>query len=99
MTATLIDTRQEHGATRRARIARPSVRAWTGRSAMTVATDSGLPRVKTAGTRQTRVSAMRPLAVRAAEPAVGARAGADAPHTFAARRSLASGHRQHRWRG
>jgi hypothetical protein len=41
------------------------VRSWTGRSAVAWATDSHLPRMATAGTRVTRVSAMRTLPVRA----------------------------------
>jgi hypothetical protein len=47
---------------------RPSVgrmRSWTGRSAVACATDSHLSRLATAGTRVTRVSAMRLLPVRA----------------------------------
>ena len=48
--------------------ARPPVgrtRSWTGRSAVAGATDSHLSRLATAGTRVTRVSAMRLLPVRA----------------------------------
>jgi len=41
------------------------VRSWTGRSAVAWATDSHLSRLTTAGTRVTRVSAMRTLPVRA----------------------------------
>jgi hypothetical protein len=41
------------------------VRSWTGRSAVACATDSHLSRLATAGTRVTRVSAMRLLPVRA----------------------------------
>jgi hypothetical protein len=41
-----------------------SVRSWTGRSAMSSATDSHLSRLVTAGTRMTRVSAMRAVATR-----------------------------------
>ena len=41
------------------------VRSWTGRSAVACATDSHLSTLATAGTRVTRVSAMRPLPVRA----------------------------------
>ena len=41
------------------------VRSWTGRSAVALATDSHLSRLATAGTRVTRVSAMRLLPVRA----------------------------------
>ena len=41
------------------------VRSWTGRSAVACATDSHLSRLTTAGTRVTRVSAMRTLPVRA----------------------------------
>jgi hypothetical protein len=41
------------------------VRSWTGRSAVARATDSRLSRLTTAGTRVTRVSAMRALPVRA----------------------------------
>lgn len=47
---------------------RPSagrVRSWTGRSAVASATDSHLSKLATAGTRVTRVSAMRILPVRA----------------------------------
>jgi hypothetical protein len=40
-------------------------RSWTGRSAVAGATDSHLSRLATAGTRVTRVSAMRFLPVRA----------------------------------
>ena len=41
------------------------VRSWTGRSAVACATDSHLSKLATAGTRVTRVSAMRLLPVRA----------------------------------
>src|SRR4051794_28510066 len=41
------------------------VRSWTGRSAVACATDSHLSTLTTAGTRVTRVSAMRLLPVRA----------------------------------
>ena len=41
------------------------VRSWTGRSAVACATDSHLSRLATAGTRVTRVSAMRIPTVRA----------------------------------
>ena len=41
------------------------VRSWTGRSAVASATDSHLSTLATAGTRVTRVSAMRLLSVRA----------------------------------
>jgi hypothetical protein len=47
---------------------RPSVgraRSWTGRSAVARATESHLSTLATAGTRVTRVSAMRSLPVRA----------------------------------
>jgi hypothetical protein len=40
------------------------VRSWTGRSAVACATDSHLSTLTTAGTRVTRVSAMRLLPVR-----------------------------------
>jgi hypothetical protein len=40
-------------------------RSWTGRSAVACATDSHLSSLATAGTRVTRVSAMRLLTVRA----------------------------------
>jgi hypothetical protein len=40
------------------------VRSWTGRAAVACATDSHLSRLATAGTRVTRVSAMRFLPVR-----------------------------------
>jgi hypothetical protein len=40
-------------------------RSWTGRSAVASATDSHLSRLATAGTRVTRVSAMRLLSARA----------------------------------
>ena len=40
------------------------VRSWTGRSAVAWATDSHLSKLATAGTRVTRVSAMRTLPVR-----------------------------------
>jgi hypothetical protein len=45
------------------------VRSWTGRSAVACATDSHLSKLATAGTRVTRVSAMRILPVRADRPA------------------------------
>lgn len=48
-------------------VTRPSVRrvrSWTGRSAVAGATDSHLSRLTTAGTRVTRVSAMRLSSVR-----------------------------------
>ncbi len=45
-----------------------SVRSWTGRSAMTSATQTPRPHLATAGTRQTRVSAMRIAAPRTATP-------------------------------
>jgi len=40
--------------------------SWTGRSAMSLATDSALSRLVTAGTRKSRVSEMRDAAARAA---------------------------------
>lgn len=40
------------------------IRSWTGRSAMSRATETGLSRYATAGARQTRVSAMRAAARR-----------------------------------
>ena len=46
------------------RVLAGSVRSWTGRSAMSYATDSHLPHLVTAGTRMTRVSAMRAVATR-----------------------------------
>lgn len=50
------------------------VRSWTGRSAVACATDSHLSRLATAGTRVTRVSALRLVPVRADRSAVqGAR--------------------------
>ena len=52
---------------------RPSVaraRSWTGRSAVARATDSHLSRLAMAGTRVTRVSAMRLVRVRADRSAV-----------------------------
>ena len=55
----------------RARVARPAparVRSWTGRAAMSVATDSGLPHLVTAGTHRTRVSEMRLAAARTGRP-------------------------------
>jgi len=42
------------------------VRSWTGRSAVACATDSELSRLATAGTRVTRVSALRLVGVRGA---------------------------------
>ena len=54
-----------------------SVRSWTGRSAMSYATDSHLSHLLIAGTRMTRVSAMRVRVARAGRrPIVGAAAGA-----------------------
>jgi hypothetical protein len=52
-----------------------SVRSWTGRSAMTSATQTPRPHLATAGTRQTRVSAMRAAAPRTAAPTGRAIAG------------------------
>ena len=46
------------------------VRSWTGRSAVARATDSHLSRLATAGTRVTRVSALRLMRVRADRSAV-----------------------------
>lgn len=49
-------------------VMRPSlgrVRSWTGRSAVARATDSNLSRLATAGTRVTRVSALRLVPARA----------------------------------
>ena len=60
-----------------------SVRSWTGRSAMTSATQTPRPHLATAGTRQTRVSAMRAAAPRTAAPIGRAAAGIS--------------HAQHRW--
>jgi hypothetical protein len=48
------------------RLSQGRVRSWTGRSAMVCATDSRLPRLTTAGTRVTRVSACRLVPVRGA---------------------------------
>lgn len=45
------------------------VRSWTGRSAVACATDSHLSRLATAGTRVTRVSALRLMRVRAGHAA------------------------------
>jgi hypothetical protein len=45
------------------------VRSWTGRSAMSCATDSALPHLVTAGTRRTRVSEMRISAAGTSVPA------------------------------
>ena len=61
------ELRMEH------RPATACARSWTGRSALSCATDSALPHLVTAGTRRTRVSEMR-------LPGAGARA---------ARRSMA----------
>jgi hypothetical protein len=61
------------------------VRSWTGRSAVAGATDSHLSRLATAGTRVTRVSAMRPLPVRAGHFALQ-RANADADQATPQRR-------------
>jgi hypothetical protein len=47
-------------------------RSWTGRSALSCATDSALPHLVTAGTRRTRVSEMR-------LPAAGTRASRALP--------------------
>jgi hypothetical protein len=54
--------------TARLRLPSGSVRSWTGRSAMSSATDSHLSHLVTAGTRMTRVSAMRAVAARAPRP-------------------------------
>lgn len=57
----------EHRSDRRVMM-RPSlgrVRSWTGRSAVARATDSNLSRLATAGTRVTRVSALRLARARA----------------------------------
>jgi hypothetical protein len=48
-----------------ARVSMVRLRSWTGRSAVACATDSHLSELATAGTRVTRVSAMRLLPVRA----------------------------------
>jgi hypothetical protein len=47
------------------RLALGRARSWTGRSAVACATDSHLSRLTTAGTRVTRVSALRLAAARA----------------------------------
>jgi hypothetical protein len=47
------------------RLSHGRVRSWTGRSAVACATDSQLSRLTTAGTRVTRVSALRLVPVRA----------------------------------
>ena len=67
MVATIRTELEVHPAGRRlvARLPLGRVRSWTGRSAVACATDSHLSRLTTAGTRVTRVSAMRPLPVRA----------------------------------
>ena len=63
----------------RREVMRPSaarVRSWTGRSSVACATDSHLSTLATAGTRVTRVSAVRFLPVRADRIALqGARVG------------------------
>jgi hypothetical protein len=67
---------------------RPSVgrtRSWTGRSAVAGATDSHLSTLATAGTRVTRVSAMRLQPVRAGRLALQ-RATVDTGHTTSLRR-------------
>jgi hypothetical protein len=59
----------------RARVARPAparARSWTGRAAMSVATDSGLPHLVTAGTHRTRVSEMRGTAAVSGRPSLQA---------------------------
>lgn len=64
------------------RVAAGSAHSWTGRATTSRATDSHLSTLRTAGTRMTRVSAVRALVARAAgRPFVGAlaRAGAAAP--------------------
>ena len=50
-----VDARRREGEV----IAFRGVRSWTGRSAMSCATDSALPHLVTSGTRRTRVSEMR----------------------------------------
>ena len=66
MVATIRTELEVHSAGRRlmARLPLGRVRSWTGRSAVACATDSHLSRLTTAGTRVTRVSAMRALPVR-----------------------------------
>jgi len=53
------------------RAPRTRVRAWTGRAAMSLSTDSHVPTLVTAGTRRTRVSEMR-LAERTSDDRLGA---------------------------
>ena len=67
MVAALRTELDQHAVGRRmvSRLPLGRVRSWTGRSAVAGATDSHLPRMATAGTRVTRVSAMRDLAARA----------------------------------
>ena len=55
---------QPTGKRANSRLATGRVRSWTGRSAVAYATDSQLSTLATAGTRVTRVSAMRILPVR-----------------------------------
>ena len=69
-----------------------SARSWTGRSAMSCATDSALPHLVTAGTRRTRVSEMRLSAAGTSVRAPSARVRtAPASATFARRNSGIAG--------
>ena len=59
------ELRQHSGRRTTVRLALGRVRSWTGRSAVACATDSQLSQLATAGTRVTRVSALRLVPVRA----------------------------------
>lgn len=76
---------------------RTRVRAWTGRAAMSLETDSAVPTFVITSTRRTRVSEMR-LPVRAVRRRLRATLASPAP-TSTARRSCEEPTHQHRWSG
>lgn len=75
------------------RAPRARVRAWTGRAAMSLQTDSAVPTLVLAGTRKSRVSEMRLPARTGAAPSPTARPGSVT--TAYLRRSRRAP--QHRW--
>jgi hypothetical protein len=77
------------------RAPRTRVRAWTGRAAMSLLTDSAVPTFVLAGTRKSRVSEMRSPA-RAGHAPRTAEQGSPATTQSERRRGRAP---QHRWAG
>jgi hypothetical protein len=85
------EPRRERACVARSTTAR--VRSWTGRAAMSWATDSGLPHLVTASTYRTRVSQMRLAAARSGRPVL--QQLQEAPTGPAARTTVSTQRRHH----